>query len=200
MFPEIKTLLLIPNLLTLLRLILVLPSLYFLSDKNWGIAFPMILCLFTTDFLDGWIARKWGQASNFGAILDPIADKIVVLSFFLFLFWKGIAPFWYVVLVVIRDISQLSVIPVLVLWKKIIFQVKPKLIPKWGTALNFILLTVYFIKFGLNEPFLFDSQDTEFYVLELPILCVSGLIEIYILFTFLPRYYAIYHGKHDTFE
>jgi CDP-diacylglycerol--glycerol-3-phosphate 3-phosphatidyltransferase len=197
--PELKTILLIPNLLTLSRFFLIFPTIYLFSIAKWHFAFASLGILFVTDFFDGYLARKLHQTSNFGAILDPIVDKIVVLSFFLFFYLEGTSPFWYTCIVFLRDLSQLSVVPILIFWKKISFHVKPKLIPKWGTFLNFILLGYYFIIYASSE-LNFDQIITKVTIFELPLLLLSASIEIYILVTFIPRYIEIFLGKHDTFE
>ncbi len=194
-----KTLFLIPNLLSLTRIVLIPFVLLFFSCDSLVFAFTMLTFILLTDFFDGYLARKLHQTSDIGAILDPIADKLVVLSFFGFFFYQGVAPLWYVILVFIRDLSQLSVIPVLIFWKKIIFQVKPKQIPKWGTALNFFILALYFLSLTHSRGNLV-SWVPALFVLELPLLIVSAIIELYILFTFVPRYYQIFHGTHNTFE
>jgi CDP-diacylglycerol--glycerol-3-phosphate 3-phosphatidyltransferase len=73
----------IPNLLTLLRIIIipVLVGVYFWENQLSGL---LSVCLFTlagiTDALDGYLARKWGQQSAFGAFLDPVADKLIVAT------------------------------------------------------------------------------------------------------------------------
>jgi CDP-diacylglycerol--glycerol-3-phosphate 3-phosphatidyltransferase len=191
-----KDLLLIPNLLTLGRIFLVFPSLYFLHEKNIFISILFLFAVFLTDFLDGFLARRWNQISQLGSILDPVADKLVVLILFSYFFSIELVPIWYFVLILVRDFSQLSAVPILLFWKKITFQVKPKLIPKWGTALNFIILSLIIAQDLLdwNKINLFRDQFL------LPLYIISGAIEVYILLTFLPRFYQIYNGKHDTFE
>lgn len=193
-----KDLLLIPNLLTLLRIILIFPALYFLEKKEVSTGAVIILVIFLTDFFDGFSARKLKQTSYIGAILDPVADKLVVLSFFTYLFRKDYCPSWYYFLILIRDISQLLSIPILLLWKGIQFKVKPKFIPKLGTALNFIVL-------GVSAALYFTEKfdDSTFYMLYLSwivIMLFSSLFEIYILVTYIPRFIQIYRGTHDTFE
>jgi len=198
--PTVKTLLgklfLIPNLLTLLRILLIFPALYLLSEKLWWEAGITIMILFLTDFFDGYTARRFQQISDFGSIFDPIADKIVVLSFFGYFWNLDFVPVWYFIFLYLRNISQLLAIPVLLLWKRIPFQVKPKLIPKWGTTLQFILLGFYCFQL------IFQSINGDFpwAWAEFPILFASFIIEIYILITFVPRFIEIYLGKHDTFE
>lgn len=191
-----RDLFLIPNLLTFSRIILVIPSIYYLDRGDYNTSFLLIFFLFITDFLDGFIARKFGMSSYLGSILDPIADKIVVIALFSYLLLVNRVNLLYYLLMITRDISQLMSIPILLLWKKILFKVKPKLIPKWGTALNFLLLGYL----GLTVPFP-KLSTTEIYQYTLYFLyLISGLIEIYILSTYIPRFIQIYQGTHDTFE
>lgn len=192
-----KDLLLIPNILTSLRILLIFPSIYTLYTKQIWLATILITIVFITDFFDGYLARKLNQTSFLGAILDPVADKFVVLSFYTYLFWgEDKVPLIYYSLILTRDIAQLSSIPVLLFWKKIRFQVKPKLIPKWGTALNFIILAIIALQYFWQN---ISTFVVYIWGLNL-ILIISGMIEIYILVTFVPRFYEIYTGKHDTFE
>jgi CDP-diacylglycerol---glycerol-3-phosphate 3-phosphatidyltransferase len=57
-----------------------------------------------TDQVDGWLARRWNQTSAFGSLLDPIADKVLVLVAFVMLVGEGVAPAWMVALIVAREI------------------------------------------------------------------------------------------------
>lgn len=191
-----KDFLLIPNLLTLGRVILLIPGIFYLHLDNNILAFIILGIVFLSDFLDGWIARKFHQTSLLGAILDPVADKLVVLSLFGYFFIMGNVPIIYFSLILIRDISQLSSVPILLFWKKISFQVKPKLIPKWGTAMNFIILALLGLEKVYNLEIYFNYSK-QFMI---AIYFVSGIIEAYILITFIPRFYQIYNGQHDTFE
>ncbi|AKF40987.1 CDP-diacylglycerol--glycerol-3-phosphate 3-phosphatidyltransferase [Mycoplasmopsis canis] len=109
----------IPNLLTLFRMVLILPLLIIfpiawalsintnLSSINIALT-SIILVIFViamfTDFLDGYLARKWKVVSNFGKLWDPLADKVMTTSVLIFLAWMDIIPFWIVVILVIRDI------------------------------------------------------------------------------------------------
>lgn len=200
-----KQLLLVPNILTLSRIFLILPSIYFLEKSQFGLAIFCIIILLHTDFFDGYLARKLNQTSDLGALLDPIADKLVVIAFFThLLIANSVAPF-YVYLVFTRDLLQLSAIPILLGWKKIQFKVKPNKIAKAGTALNFIIIGLYELGFIISKiPELLDRyyyrvEQMNQYILA-PLLLISILIEFYILFTFLPRFYQIFKGTHDTFE
>lgn len=197
---SLKDLLLIPNILTLLRIFLIFPGIFFLQSGNRIGAVLTVTVLFLTDFFDGFLARKLNQTSYIGSILDPVADKFVVLAFFTFFYFSEKVPLFYFLLILVRDIAQLLSVPVLLLWKKISFKVAPKLTPKIGTALNFVILgTSAFVFLFPDIQFSTSYQSPEMILLT-GIYAVSSLIELYILFTYIPRFIQIYRGTHDTFE
>lgn len=98
----------LPNLLTLLRMALV-PVFYivFLADLPnsdvWGALIFIVASL--TDFLDGYLARKYHLITNFGKIMDPLADKILVLTALICLIVVGRAPAWAVVIILARELA-----------------------------------------------------------------------------------------------
>jgi cardiolipin synthase (CMP-forming) len=186
----------VPNILTLLRILLIPPALYYLDQGLFKNSLILIIIIIISDFLDGIIARKFNLTTNFGSILDPIADKIVVLSFFSYLLLVNKVNILYYLIILIRDISQLLSVPILIIWKKINFKVKPKIIPKWGTAFNFLILLLICTTIFSKEIKMFTFYD---YILN-SLYVISGLIEIYILSTYIPRFVEIYLGRHDTFE
>jgi CDP-diacylglycerol--glycerol-3-phosphate 3-phosphatidyltransferase len=57
-----------------------------------------------TDYWDGVVARGMGEESQFGKLMDPIADKMLTLSAFFSFWWLGLLPFWMVLIVVLRDV------------------------------------------------------------------------------------------------
>lgn len=187
---------LLPNIITISRILLIIPSLYYLDKGKFLTSFFLISILFLTDFLDGYLARKFQMTSYLGSILDPIADKIVVISFFTYLFLINKVFLYYYIIILVRDISQLLSIPVLLLWKKIQFKVKPKLIPKWGTALNFVLLGILVLSLVIPDFERIESYLNILYGIYL----LSFCIELYVLVTYIPRFIQIYNGNHDTFE
>lgn len=56
-----------------------------------------------TDFLDGYLARKYHVVSDFGKLMDPLADKILVCAAFVYLTWVGTCPFWATIIIVFRE-------------------------------------------------------------------------------------------------
>lgn len=92
------------NAISLLRLALTGPVVYTLLHEQYMVAF--ILCWFGafTDWLDGWVARKTNTVSEWGKIIDPIADKVLVGAVVVMMLVKGLLPIWFVAAVVVRDI------------------------------------------------------------------------------------------------
>lgn len=95
----------IPNLLTLARLLLV-PVFLFLVIKDRPLQGAVVfLAAALTDVLDGFIARRFGQTSAFGANFDPFVDKTLLVTSYALLSSMGIIPIWLGVLVVARDLA-----------------------------------------------------------------------------------------------
>ena len=102
----------LPNYLTLLRIFLV-PLLVvvlltpfseaFLGLESYGLAIAIFLIASLTDILDGHLARRRKQVSKFGALLDPIADKLLVSAALIVLVEKNLAPAWAVVIILGRE-------------------------------------------------------------------------------------------------
>ncbi|HKE38484.1 MAG TPA: CDP-diacylglycerol--glycerol-3-phosphate 3-phosphatidyltransferase [Casimicrobiaceae bacterium] len=102
-----------PIALTWLRIILIpvfvgvyyLPAtLLSMSAKNW-IAMTIFAVAAITDWADGYFARKWGQTSAFGAFLDPVADKLMVVAALIVLVWLDRADAWLAMIIIGREIA-----------------------------------------------------------------------------------------------
>lgn len=93
----------IPNLLTIIRLAL-LPAFVVVAFNNLIAGVLFILLLAITDLLDGYIARKYHQQSEFGRILDPISDRALTLVSFITFLILGALPWLFVLLVGLREI------------------------------------------------------------------------------------------------
>jgi cardiolipin synthase (CMP-forming) len=94
----------VPNLLTVSRVLLTPLLMWFLMNHKINQALVVFVIAGLTDVLDGLIARLFDQKSRFGAILDPLADKFLLVSSFLMLGRLGLVPLLLVVIVVLRDV------------------------------------------------------------------------------------------------
>ena len=106
-------------------------------------AFLVFVVAGITDALDGFIARRYGQTSQLGTYLDPLADKLLLSSAFLLLTLKNFVPPWLCVLIVLRDIMILIGVALAFLIKKKAIQIGPSKLSKVNTL--FQILTVIII-------------------------------------------------------
>lgn len=98
----------IPNILTILRLLLILPIALLLLSQNNFIALILIFVAWITDLLDGFLARKLNQISPLGKTLDPLADKLLVFVIVLSLVIAKAIPFYLGIVVIARDVLILT--------------------------------------------------------------------------------------------
>jgi cardiolipin synthase (CMP-forming) len=113
-FPDDATMLSnIPTALTWLRIVLipVFVAVYYVPDawlsptaKNWT-AMSIFAVAAITDWFDGYLARKWGEVSAFGAFLDPVADKLMVAAALIMLVWLGRAESYLAMIIIGREIA-----------------------------------------------------------------------------------------------
>ncbi len=94
----------LPNFLTMMRIVAIPIFLAVLTRQNYAAAFILLVCAGITDVIDGCVARVNDSVSDLGAVLDPLADKLLLLSSFLVLGVAGHLPAWLVTLVVSKDV------------------------------------------------------------------------------------------------
>jgi len=103
----------LPIALTWLRIVLIplFVGVYYLPDpllpmqgKNW-LAMGIFTLAALTDWADGYLARRWGQVSAFGAFLDPVADKLMVAAALIVLVWLDRADMWLAIIIIGREIA-----------------------------------------------------------------------------------------------
>ena len=94
----------LPNLITALRIVLVVPLAWFLLQHDFDIALLLIFIAGASDALDGFLAKHYGWTSTLGSVLDPLADKLLLVVTFLSLGYLALVPAWLVVAVLARDI------------------------------------------------------------------------------------------------
>lgn len=104
----------IPNFITVVRVILVPVVFWLLITDQKQLAFILFIIAGLSDAVDGYLAKNFGWQTELGAYLDPLADKLLIVSIFIALGVDGELPLWLVVAVVSRDI--LIVIAVMLSW------------------------------------------------------------------------------------
>jgi cardiolipin synthase len=111
---ETSRVLTIPNLLSVVRLAGVPLFLWLvLGPEKDGWALAVLLVSGVTDWLDGYLARRLGQTSKLGQILDPVADRLYILAVVVGLAWRDIIPWWLAVLLPARDLMLWGLVPFL---------------------------------------------------------------------------------------
>ena len=93
----------IPNAITSLRLLLAIPIWISIYQGNELLALILFVIAGLSDGLDGYLARKFKWESEFGKLLDPLADKCLILSTLLALAFAGLLPIWLVSILLLRD-------------------------------------------------------------------------------------------------
>ncbi|AWN42435.1 CDP-alcohol phosphatidyltransferase family protein [Methylobacterium durans] len=134
----------LPNLITLGRLVLVPVILVLIGQGAWGAALAVFVVAGASDALDGFLAKRFGMESALGALLDPLADKALLVSVFVSLATVGALPVWLVAVVIARDL--LIVAAVGLAWVSgRRFAIKPLLVGKLNTAAQIGLATLVLV-------------------------------------------------------
>jgi cardiolipin synthase len=129
----------VPNAITVLRTLLIPLIGWLLLREDYAPAFWLFVACAAGDAADGLIARRWNLQTRFGAIADPLADKLTMLTATVLLGWQGWLPWWFAVLVVGRD---LLIVGGALAYHLLIGHVEmaPTWLSKLNTALEFVLL------------------------------------------------------------
>lgn len=98
----------IPNVISVLRIGMVIPVVVALVNGQFVLALVIYTVAGLSDGLDGYLAKRFDCASRLGSILDPLADKLLLVSTYLALAWLGLLPLWLTAAVVVRDLLILA--------------------------------------------------------------------------------------------
>ncbi len=129
----------VPNAITMLRFVLLPFIAQQLLAGAYGVACGLFIITAISDWADGVIARRWNQRTRFGAIADPLADKLTMLTVTLILTCQHHLPWWLTAAVISRDVV---IVTGALAFHFLIGHVEmdPSRISKWNTALAFVLL------------------------------------------------------------
>lgn len=141
----------IPNIITLGRILLVPVIVWAIAANQMEIAFAIFIVAGVSDAVDGFLAKRFNMASDLGALLDPLADKALLVSIYVALGIWGAVPRWIVILVVSRDIMIVGAVIVSWLFGKPI-PMKPLMVSKLNTVAQvaFAALVLAALGFGFG--------------------------------------------------
>ena len=94
----------LPNAISLMRIVLIVPILMLIVDGEFAWALLLFFIAGTSDGIDGYLANRFDWGSRLGALLDPIADKLLVSGMFITLAITGHVPVWLAIIVILRDV------------------------------------------------------------------------------------------------
>lgn len=94
----------LPNIISILRILLVIPTVNYLWQNEYGKALTVFFIAGASDVLDGFLARRFGWMTRLGSLLDPLGDKLLMTAIYFTLGLMGQLPVWLVALVIGRDL------------------------------------------------------------------------------------------------
>jgi cardiolipin synthase len=131
----------VPNILTVMRLALVPLFIILIDENRFGEALVVFIVAGITDALDGFIAKHFECETRIGAILDPLADKALLIAAYLMLAGLEMIPFWLMIVVVSRDVIILGGCLLITLIDKMP-DMSPSRLSKLNTCLQIITIVV----------------------------------------------------------
>ena len=139
----------IPNLITILRMMLVGPVVWALLNRRFELAIGLFVIAGVSDAVDGFLAKRFGWTSRVGGILDALADKFLLVSTFLALWWLEVFPAWLVLWILARD---LVIVGGGIVYNARIgkFDPAPTMISKLNTFLQIVLAAVGVVHIGIT--------------------------------------------------
>jgi len=146
-------LLTLPNVITFGRLCAVPLAVWLVMEKQFAQAFFLFAAAGLSDAVDGWLARRNGGGNSVGALLDPVADKALLVTMYVTLAAVKALPDWLAILVVFRDTVIVGGVVVLSLLGHTVM-IRVLYVSKLNTALQIVLVAVTLLLsgFGLAAP------------------------------------------------
>ena len=171
------------NAISISRIFLTIPLVLIFEDiangmngKLWQ-AFALIIIIVLTDFLDGYVARKAGEITNFGKLIDPVADKVCMMVVLIYLIISYELPFLlFFFILAIRDIFLIIIGVYLMFSQEEVFQSNKS--GKWFIGISALMMVLFLLKDPLNIP---DLILGSFYL-------ISTLLFTFSTFEYIRRY------------
>ena len=145
------------NAISISRIFLAIPLVLIFEDIAHGMtgklwqAFVLIIIIVLTDFLDGYVARKAGEITNFGKLIDPVADKVCMMVVLIYLIISYKLPFLlFFLTLAIRDIFLIIIGVYLMFSQEEVFQSNKS--GKWFIGISALMMVLFLFKNPLNIP------------------------------------------------
>jgi len=134
-------------------MLLTIPVVWAILEGRYPLALALFFIAGFTDGLDGFLAKRFSWQSRLGGLLDPAADKLLLVASFITLWAAGYVPGWLLLLVVARDLV-IVIGAGLYQWRVGDFVAEPSIISKLNSALQlfYILMTLSWLVFGIPDP------------------------------------------------
>lgn len=142
----------LPNILTAFRFLLVPPVVMLMLKDEFMPALVLFAVAGFSDALDGFLARRYNWTSRIGGLMDPLADKLLMVSSYVTLGWLGLLPVWLVGLVIVRD---LVIVTGAIIYNARIehIEAEPSIVSKLNTLAQILLvLSVLFNQAFMELP------------------------------------------------
>ena len=143
----------IPNLITLARIILVPVVVWAIASGQMRLAFLLFLAAAVSDAVDGFLAKRFGMKTELGAYLDPLADKVLIVSIYVTLGITAVIPLWVVILVVSRDFMIVGAIVLSWVVDRPV-KIKPHVVSKLNTGVQIAFACLVLASHGYG----FDAE------------------------------------------
>ncbi len=167
----------IPNAITIGRILAMIPLVWFMLEKNYEVALYIAIGAGFSDMLDGYLAKRFGWEGWIGGILDPLADKFMMLCCFLVFAVQNIIPNWLLIIVLARDIIIITGTTLYHFTIDKMEKAQPSLLSKTNTALQILLIVVLLAHYSLYQ---FDMRF------------INGLIYLVTFFTVTSGLHYVY--------
>jgi cardiolipin synthase len=138
----------IPNLISIARILLVAPVVWALLEGRYQLAIVLFAVAGISDAVDGFLAKHFHWESRLGGVLDPLADKLLLIGTFLSLAWLGMISWWLVVLIMARDLIVVGG-GVVYNWLIEPFHAEPSWASKLSTTLQIALGVAALLHLGI---------------------------------------------------
>jgi cardiolipin synthase (CMP-forming) len=161
----------LPNFICLVRIALIVPTIDALYSGEYWTALALVFVCAVSDGLDGWLAKRFNWTSHLGKILDPLADKLLLVALFLTATWMNLLPWWLTAVAVGRDVMIGFGAVIYRLWFGPLHG-RPTIISKINTGMQLTVALAAILAAALQVPS--DEMITALAIVTLLTTLVSG--------------------------